>query len=414
LKTGMLFFMPAPSVLWTNANLITVTGNGSPYGLIEDGAIATEGNRISWIGRSRDVPVQDYIQEHDCGGRFVSPGLIDCHTHLLYGGDRIDEFEARCKGADYREIAAAGGGIMATVRRTRETGREQLIDQAAARLRHFLAEGVTTTEIKSGYGLDTETELKMLDSIRGLREESPAGIRATFLGAHTVPDEFRGKADEYINLVCEEMIPAVARHELATAVDAFCETIAFKPEQIARVFTSARAHHLQIKLHADQLSDSGGAALAARFSALSADHLEYAVESGIAAMAAAGTVAVLLPGAFYVLGESRLPPVELFRKHGVPMAVASDSNPGSSPVLSLRLMMNMACTLFKLTPEETITAVTRHAAAALGMGHETGTLETGKLADLAVWDINHPAELAYYAGGNLCYKSYRGGQEIRP
>ncbi len=278
----------------------------------------------------------------------------------------------------------------------------------------IIAEGVTTMEIKSGYGLDTGNELKMLAAIRDLHAQSPIDIQATFLGAHTVPAEFHDHADEYIDLVCEEMIPAVADKQLAVAVDAFCEDIAFTPEQTARVFSAARAHGLRIKLHADQLSDSGGAALAARFSALSADHLEYTNEQGVAAMADSGTSAVLLPGAFYMLRETTLPPVGLFRKYGVPMAIASDSNPGSSPVLSLRLMMNMACTLFGLTPEETLMAVTRHAAGALGLGEETGTLEKGKLADFAIWDINHPAELAYYAGGNLCYRSFKQGQKIHP
>lgn len=399
--------------LWTNANLLTLSQRGEPpYGLIENAAISTNNGRIDWLGRSTDIPKKDYELIVDCENRFLGPGLIDCHTHILYGGERVAEFEARMEGASYEAIARSGGGILSTVNRTRDSSEEDLVLSALTRLDHFIREGVTTMEIKSGYGLDCHNELKMLRAIEKLNHQCQVDIVSTFLGAHTVPPEFSNRADDYIQLVCNEMLPKVAELNPATAVDAFCENIAFTPGQTAKVFETARSHQLKVKLHADQLSDSGGAALAARFSALSADHLEHTSLEGVKAMAASGTTAVLLPGAFYNLRDSNVPPVQAFRDHKVPIAIASDSNPGSSPMLSLRLMMNMACILFKLTPAEALYGVTRYAAMALGMDDVIGSLEPGKKADFTLWDINHPAELAYYAGGNLCHAAYKAGQEL--
>ena len=398
--------------LWTKVHLITLTNNGEAYGLIENGAIVSKAGRIAWLGKQKDIPNWHYDETVEFDGRYLTPGLIDCHTHHIYAGDRADEFEMLLNGIDYREIAKRGGGILSTVKKTREASKQELIESATKRLDHFIKEGVTTVEIKSGYGLDTDSELKILRVIQELKNQTALNIESTFLGAHAIPPEFENNADAYIDLVCYEMLPKVAKAQLATAVDAFCETIAFSYEQTERVFASAKAKKLNIKLHADQLSDSNSAALAARFHALSADHLEYTSENSVKAMAQSGTVAVLLPGAFYTLGETQLPPIHLFRKYKVPMAVASDSNPGSSPVLSLQLMLNMACNLFKLTPEEAIKGVTIYAALALGRQAEIGTLEVGKKADFAIWDINQPTELAYYAGGNPCYASVKDGQII--
>lgn len=399
--------------LWSDAQLITMTENGHPYGLIENGAVVEENGNISWLGKMDQVPEKNYRHVHDCGGRFLSPGLIDCHTHILYAGERVREFEIRLNGISYSEIAESGGGILATVNATRHAGADELIDSTLARLQHFIHEGVTTVEIKSGYGLDSDTEIKMLRAVQQLRQYVPLTIEATFLGAHAVPPEHNNNPDAYIDLVCNEMIPVISSKKLATSVDVFCESIAFTSAQTERVFKTAKSESLQVKLHADQLSDSGGAALAAKYDALSADHLEYTSEAGIKAMAKSNTVAVLLPGAFYTLGETRLPPVDLLRKYNVPIAIASDSNPGSSPVLSLRLMCNMACTLFKLSPEEAIKGVTVAAAAALGLEDKIGSLQVGKKADFALWDINHPAELAYAVGGNLCKSVIKEGVIIQ-
>ena len=388
--------------LWHSARLATMVPGGTPYGAIEDGAIAVHDGRIAWVGATGDLPgpaaglAKDVA---DLEGRWVTPGLIDCHTHLVYGGDRAEEFELRLKGASYAEIARAGGGIRSTVAATRSADEAALTASALPRLQALLAEGVTTVEIKSGYGLERETELRQLKVARALGEKRPVTVRTTFLGAHALPPEFEDRSDAYIDSVIA-MLPDVAASGLADAVDAFCETIAFTPEQTARVFAAAREQGLPVKLHADQLSDLGGAALASRFGALSADHLEYTSEAGVAAMAEAGTVAVLLPGAFYVLRETQLPPIERFRAAGVPIAIATDCNPGSAPVTSLLLMLSMACTLFRLTPEEALAGVTRHAARALGIGESHGTLAVGMAADLAVWDIERPAELAYRVGFN--------------
>lgn len=397
--------------LFVAANLATMAGP-EPYGAVLDGAVAVAGDRIAWVGRRRDLPAPPEVLARDvidADGCWVTPGLIDCHTHLVYGGNRAGEFEQRLQGASYEEIARAGGGILATVAATRAASDDELFASARRRLDRLLAEGVTTVEIKSGYGLDTATELKMLRVARHLGQELPVTVRATFLGAHAIPPEYAGRADDYVDLVCEEMLPAAVAAAVADAVDAFCERIAFTTEQVERVFVAASRFALPVKLHAEQLSDSGGCQLLARHDGLSADHLEYVTEDGVAALAVAGAVAVLLPGAFYFLRETRLPPIDLLREHGVPMALATDCNPGSSPVTSLLLMLNMACTLFGLTPEEALAGVTHHAAAALGMAATHGTLEPGKAADLVVWDIERPAELAYAIGANPCRAVYAAG-----
>jgi imidazolonepropionase len=393
--------------VWVNVNLATMAG--PDYGAIEDGALAIEGGRIAWVGRRADLPPGAARQTKDGGARWMTPGLIDCHTHLVFGGERWREFALRLEGASYEAIAQAGGGIVATVAATRAASEDALFAGAARRLRPFLAEGVTTVEVKSGYGLDLAGELKMLRVARRLGRELPVDVRATFLGAHALPPEYKGRQSAYVDLVADEMIPAVARDGLADAVDAFCERIAFTAEETERVFAAAKAAGLPVKLHADQLSDGGGAALAASYEALSADHLECTTEAGVEAMAAAGTVAVLLPGANYFLRESRKPPIELFRRHGVPMAVASNCNPGSSPALSLLLMLSMVCTLFRLTPEEALAGVTRNAAKALGLA-DRGVLAPGKRADAVLWEIAHPAELAYWIGGNPCREVIRASE----
>ena len=390
--------------LWVNGRLATMVAEtrAAPYGAIEDGALAVDGGGIAWVGARADLPGAPEClarEVHDLDRRWLTPGLIDCHTHLVYGGDRAAEFEARLEGASYADIAKAGGGILSTVAATRAASEDALFQAARPRLAALIAEGVTTVEIKSGYGLDLDNELKQLRVARALGAGLPVTVKTTFLGAHALPPEFAGRAEAYIDAVVA-MLPEVEASGLADALDAFCERIAFSPEQTARVFEAARARGLPVKLHADQLSDLGGAALAARFGALSADHLEYASAAGVAAMAEAGTVAVVLPGAFYVLRETRPPPVDAFRQAGVPIALATDCNPGSAPVTSLLLMLNMGCTLFGLTPEEVLSGVTRHAAKALGLGASHGTLEAGKAADLAVWDIERPAELAYRLGFN--------------
>jgi imidazolonepropionase len=389
--------MPIWDSLCINVNLATMAGCGAPYGAIEDGALAIKDGRIAWLGAASELPHRDAGEVIDGGGGWLTPGLIDAHTHLVFAGDRSGEFEQRLTGTSYEEIARLGGGIARTVAATRQASHAELEAAAARRLACLLAEGVTTVEIKSGYGLDRATEIKMLEVARRLGERYPVDVRTTFLGAHALPKEYANDRAGYLDLVCTQVLPEVAERRLADAVDAFCEGIAFTADEVARVFETARALALPVKLHADQLSDLGGAALAARFGALSADHLEYTSEGGVQAMAAAGTVAVLLPGAFYTLRERQRPPVELFRRHGVPMALATDCNPGSSPITSLLAILNLACNLFGLTPEEALAGVTRHAASALGLD-DRGTLAVGQRADLALWRIHRPAELSYWFG----------------
>lgn len=401
-----------PDTLWTGCHAATMVP-GHPYGVIEDAAIRVREGRIAWIGRRSELSDTSRYTVVDLGGRWVTPGLIDCHTHLVYGGHRAREFEMRLDGADYAAIADAGGGIVSTVHATRSATEAQLVSAAEKRARELLAEGVTVLEIKSGYGLDTDSEMRTLAAARRLGERLPATVRTSCLAAHALPPEYAGQADAYIDLVCEEILPRVAKAGLADAVDAFCEKIAFNAAQTERVFVAATALGLPVKLHAEQLSDQGGTQVAARYHALSMDHLEYVSEAGVRAMAEAGSVAVMLPGAFYTLRESRRPPIDLFRKHGVPLAVATDANPGTSPARSLLLMLNMACTLFRMTPEEALAGVTREAARALGLQKDYGTLETGKRADLVAWDIDHPVELAYWIGTPPPVRIMRHGWEVR-
>ncbi len=384
-----------------NAKFATMVSGGLSYGLIEKGAVAISDGLIQWVGPEKELPVEFAgLQEKDLGGRLVTPALIDCHTHLVYGGSRATEFELRLKGASYEEISRSGGGILSTVTATRNASEEELFAQSLPRFDALLAEGVGTVEIKSGYGLDLETEIKMLRVARQLGKERNTRVKTSFLGAHAIPPEFAGKAEAYIDFVCEEVLPAVHEEKLADAVDGFCENIAFSPKQISMVFEKATSLGLPVKLHAEQLSNYGGAALAAKYGALSADHLEYLDEAGILAMAKSGTVAVVLPGAFYTLRETQFPPLKALRQAGVPLAIATDCNPGSSPLTSLLLCMNMACTLFRMTPEEALCGVTREAAQALGIGPEVGTIEVGKKAEFAVWNVEQPAELAYRIGCN--------------
>ncbi len=398
--------------VWRNADIATMVP-GSPFGAIQQGAIAARAGRIAWIGPAADLPaagIGPETQMHDLAGGWITPGLVDCHTHLVFGGNRAHEFELRLNGASYEDIARAGGGIRSTVAATRAADEAELLRQSTPRLKALLAEGVTTLEIKSGYGLSLADELKCLRVARQLGQLYPVQIRTTLLAAHALPPEYAGRADDYIDLVCNEIIPAAAREGLADAVDAFCEDIAFSVAQTRRVFEAARAHGLPVKLHAEQLSNLGGARLAAEFAALSADHLEHLDAAGVQALAASGTVAVLLPGAFYALRETQAPPVALLRQHGVPIAVSTDCNPGTSPVSSLLLMLNMACTLFRLTPEEALAGVTREAARALGLAAECGMLEIGKRADFVHWDIDRPAALAYRIGFNPLRMAVIGGQ----
>ena len=389
-----------PPEILTNAALATMEHGVRPYGLIPTGAVAMDGGRIAWCGPADAMP-DDYAAwpRRDLEGRLVTPALIDCHTHIVYGGDRAREFEMRLEGMSYEDVARAGGGIFSTVEATRKAGPDTLLAGALPRVDALIAEGVSTIEIKSGYGLDIETELTMLRTARRIAAERPVRVRTSFLGAHAIPPVYEGRSDAYLDEVCLPALEAAHAQRLVDAVDGFCEGIAFTPDQIERVFERARALGLPVKLHAEQLSDLGGAGLAARYGALSADHLEYAGEAGVRSLAESGTVAVLLPGAFYTLHATRHPPVELFRRHGVPMAIATDCNPGSSPLASLLLAMNMACTLFRLTPEEALAGATREAAQALGLA-DTGRIAPGLRAHLAVWDVAHPAELAYRIGFN--------------
>ena len=393
--------------LWLGADLVTMRDGN--YNLIPEGAIAVRDEQIVWIGPRGEMPAFKAEKRTEFAGGIITPGLVDCHTHLVFGGDRSQEFEQRLNGVSYAEIAAQGGGILSTVRATRAASQDELVASARWRLQRLLAEGVTTVEIKSGYGLDEESELRMLRAIRQLAESVPADVRATCLAAHGFPPEFKENPQGWIDLICERLLPRVQQQGLADAVDAFCEHLAFSPQQVETVFRAAQALGLPIKLHAEQLSSLGGAALAARLGALSADHLEYAQKSDVQAMAAHGTVAVLLPGAFYLLRETQRPPVELFRRYGVPMALASDANPGTSPALSLRLMLNMGCTLFGMTPEEALAGVTLWGAKALGLEKTHGSLETGKVANFVHWPLARPAELVYWLGGELpCEVIYRG------
>lgn len=397
--------------IWHNARLATMRADRPNLGEIEHGLIAARGGHIIYAGAAADFPTDaDAIKRIDCEGRWITPGLVDCHTHLVYGGNRAHEFELRLKGASYEEIARAGGGIVSTVAATRKASEAELVASALPRLDALIGEGATTVEIKSGYGLETETEMRQLAAARSISRQRPVTIRTSFLGAHALPVEAGGDKDRYIDLVCKEMLPAVARAGLADAVDAFMEGIAFSAEQTARVFSAAKELGLPVKLHADQLSNLGGAALAARFSALSADHLEQTDDAGAAAMAEAGTAAVLLPGAFYFIRETQKPPIEAFRKHGVPMALATDCNPGSSPLTSLLLAMNMGATLFRMNVAECLAGITREGARALGVLSESGTLEAGKWCDLAIWDIERPAELVYRIGFNPLHRRVWRGQ----
>ena len=392
--------------LWQSARLATMAAAG----VVDDGVVACRDGRIIYVGSRAAAPTFEAAEVVDCAGRWITPGLIDCHTHLVHAGDRAHEFELRLAGASYEEIARAGGGIVSTMKATRAASEAELVEAALTRLDALIAEGVTTIEIKSGYGLSLGDELKMLRAARRLGEVRGVTIKTTLLAAHALPPEFAGNADGYIAHICEAIIPAAAQAGLADAVDGFCETIGFTPAQIERVFQTARAHSLPVKLHAEQLSNSHGAALAARYSAVSADHLEHLDEAGIAAMASAGTVAVLLPGAYYFTRETLPPPIAKLRAADVPMALATDCNPGTSPLTSLLLAMNMGATLFRLTVDECLAGVTREAARALGMQGEVGTLEAGKLCDLAIWDIERPAELVYRIGANPLHQRIWRGQ----
>jgi len=398
--------------LYRNARLATLAVGRAGLGTVERGAVAVEAGRIVHAGPEADVPQAFAARAEtvDCGGRWITPGLIDCHTHLVHAGDRANEFEMRLDGATYEEVARAGGGIVSSVRALRAADEDALLAQSLPRLDALIAEGLTTVEMKSGYGLDLDNERKTLRVARRLGAARNVTVRTTFLGAHALPTEAGGDKDGYIARVADEMLPTLAAEGLVDAVDGFCEGIAFSPKQIARVFDAARALGLPVKLHADQLSNLGGAALAARYGALSADHLEHTDEAGVAAMAAAGTVAVMLPGAFYFIRETKVPPIALFRRHGVPMAVATDCNPGTAPLTSLLLAMNMAATLFRMTVAECIAGTTREAARALGLLAETGTLEPGKWADLAIWNVESPAELVYRMGFNPLHARIRRGK----
>ena len=397
--------------IWRNARLATLVEGVPDLGKVEHGVIMARDGRIVFAGSEADMPVglKAGAEIIDCAGRWITPGLIDCHTHLVHAGNRANEFEMRLAGATYEEVARAGGGIVSSVKALRAASEADLVTQSLPRLDALLAEGVTTVEIKSGYGLDIDNETKALRAARQLADKRPVTVRTTFLGAHALPAEAGGNKDAYIDLVTGPMMDAIVSQGLADAVDGFCEGIAFSPDQMARVFDAAKAKGLPVKLHADQLSNLGGAALAASYGALSADHLEYTDEAGAVAMAKSGTVAVILPGAFYFIRETKKPPVDLFRRHGVKIAVATDNNPGTSPLTSLLLTMNMAATLFAMTVEECIAGITREAARALGLLAETGTLETGKWADLAIWNIESPAELVYRMGFNpLHARIWRG------
>ncbi len=401
--------MTDSKTLYVDLTAATMTQNDEAYGLIPNAAIAIDSGRIAWVGPLDDLPgTYEGVARTWLGGRLVTPGLIDCHTHIVHGGDRASEFEMRLNGASYEEVARAGGGIVSTVTATRAADEAALIASALPRVDTLLAEGICTLEIKSGYGLDVETELRMLRAARAIERARPVRVRTSFLGAHAVPSEYAGRADAYLDEVCIPALRAAHEEGLVDAVDGFCEGIAFSPAQIARVFDVAQELGLPLKLHAEQLSNLGGAKMAASYGAMSADHIEYLDDEGVAAMADAGTVAVILPGAFYTIRETQAPPIESLRKHGVLMALSTDNNPGSSPLTSLLLTMNMACTLFRMTPEEALAGATRNAAAALGLV-DCGTIAKGKRADLAVWDVKTPAELSYRIGFNPLHSRIFGG-----
>lgn len=400
----------SPKLILRNAKIATINEDAVGYGMINAGALVLSDGQIEWVGAEQDLPAQ-YVgaAAEDLAGRLVTPGLIDCHTHVVFGGDRAQEFEMRLNGAGYEEIARAGGGINSTVKATRLAAFEDLVTSALPRVDALISEGLTTLEIKSGYGLEREAELTMLRAAREIGKRRPVTVKTTYLGAHATPPEYKGRVDAYIDEVVIPTLNAAHQEGLVDAVDGFCEGIAFQPDQIARVFEAAKSLGLPVKLHAEQLSNLGGAKLAAAYGALSADHIEYLDEAGVRAMAQAGTTAVILPGAFYTLRETQKPPVDLLRTHKVPMALATDCNPGSSPLTSLLLTMNMGCTLFRLTPAEALAGVTCHAARALGMS-DRGVIAVGKRADLAIWDVSHPAELSYRIGFNPLYKRIFGGQ----
>jgi len=400
--------------LWLNINLATMTEAGTGYGVVKRAALAITDGKIAWLGKESDLPTynKNAIDVIDGQNKWLTPGLIDCHTHLVYGGNRANEFEMRLQGKSYQEIAEAGGGIVSTVTATRKASAAELLASALPRLTTLHQQGVTTVEIKSGYGLDLINEVKMLKVTAELAEQLPVTVKRTFLGAHALPIDYKDDPDGYINLVCDEMIPVVAEQKLADTVDVFCENIGFNIKQTERVFIAAKQHGLAIKAHAEQLSDLGGTELAAKYQALSSEHVEFLSEQGIKAMSAANMTAVLLPGAFYFLRETQLPPIELLRKHGVAMAIATDANPGSSPICSIQLMLNMACTLFRLTPSEALAGVTCNAAKALGLSNSKGQLAVGFDADIAVWNISQPAELCYQFGVNPLSALIQNGKQV--
>jgi len=394
--------------LWSGFHIATME-NGQ-YNSIKDAAIGVTNKRISWIGKQAELPTYEATIEHQLGGGWITPGLIDCHTHLVFGGNRANEFEQRLNGISYKEISENGGGIAASVSATRQETHEQLFASAKRRLTSLLKDGVTTVEIKSGYGLSLEHEIKMLQVARSLQDALPVEVKTTCLAAHALPVEFKDRADDYIDYLCAELLPEIAKLNLADAVDAFCEGIAFSPEQVERYFNVAQSLNLPVKIHSEQLTSLGGTKLATRYQALSADHIEYINEDDVIAMANSNTVAVLLPGAFFTLKETQKPPIALLRQHKVAMAIATDANPGTSPVLSLRLMMNMACTLFGLTPEEALAGATIHAAQALGCANSHGVLSVGKAADFVCWDVESPGELSYWLGGELLKMRVKAGE----
>lgn len=411
------FTKPSETTTWqtllTNVNLATMTDGSRSYGEILMGAIAISDCKIVWLGKQEDVPNFDEnkVEVINGQGKWVTPGLVDCHTHIVFGGQRANEFEMRLQGKSYQEIAESGGGIVSTVNATRNASEDTLLASALKRLTALHNEGVTTVEVKSGYGLDVENELKMLRVAKALETKLPVTIRRTFLGAHALPLEYKDDPDGYIDLVCNDMMPKVVENELADTVDVFCENIGFDLAQTERVFAAAKNHGLNIKVHAEQLSDLGGTQLAASYNALSSDHIEFLSEAGVKAMSEADMTAVLLPGAFYFLRETQLPPVDLLRKYNVNMAIATDVNPGSSPICSLQLMLNMACTFFRLTPAEALAGVTCHGAKALGLASSKGQLKVGYDADIALWDINQPAELCYQYGVNPLNGLIQNGQK---
>ena len=398
-----------PKMLFINARLATL-GGASGYGLVDDAAMLVNGNIIEWIGSAADTGRFNGVEKLNCGGRLITPGLIDCHTHLIYGGDRADEFELRLEGASYEEIAQRGGGIASTVKATREASEADLLAQARPRIEQLLSEGVTTIEIKSGYGLDSDNEIKMLRVAKRLGKDYQLRVEKTFLAAHAIPPEYLGRADDYISQVCEDMLPRAHAERLVDAVDIFIETIAFSISQAERVFAAAANLGLPIKAHVEQLSDQGGALIAAKKCALSVDHIEYLQPDDVPVLAEQGSAAVLLPGAFYVLRESQLPPIQALRQNNVPIAIATDANPGSSPVSSLLLIMNMACTLFRLSPAEALRGVTINAAKALGLDAQIGSLQAGKQADIVIWDVEKPAALSYQIGLNSCAAVMQAGK----